>query len=180
VRDLPNYLPLPQPITLVRNSPTNSSEESSHDSWQSPANPGDSIARGGAATVSATSPGSLSLPSSAARTGVKLAGQARCEKASESRSAQSICQADKNTAPEVLRPNLGPESAQPSRLRRRSPWSTGPELGPPSMQPERRRKTPPPQMRYKAQAPIRRQSPQARHSPVPMPPTARPKFPPRT
>ena len=36
VRDLPNYLPLPQPITLVRNSPTNSSEESSHDSRQSP------------------------------------------------------------------------------------------------------------------------------------------------
>jgi hypothetical protein len=111
VRDLPNYLPLPQPITLVRNSPTNSSDESSHDSWQSPANPGNSIAPGDTATVSATSPGSLSLPGSAARAGVKLADQPRCKKASASRNAQSICQADKNTAPEFLRPDLGPGSA---------------------------------------------------------------------
>jgi hypothetical protein len=111
VRDLPNYLPLPQPITLVRNSPTNSSEESSHDSWQSPANPGNSIAPGVAASASATSPGTLSLPGSAAGADIKLADQPRCKKASEFRNAQSICQADKNTVPEVLRPNLGPESA---------------------------------------------------------------------
>ena len=32
VRDLPNYLPLPQPITLVGNSPTTSPDEPSHDS----------------------------------------------------------------------------------------------------------------------------------------------------
>jgi len=110
VRDLPNYLPLPQPITLVRNPPENSSDESSHDSWQSPGNPGNSIAPGDTATASATSPGSLLLPGSAAGGG-KLGDQPRCEKASESRSAQSICQADKNTAPEFLRPDLGPESA---------------------------------------------------------------------
>jgi hypothetical protein len=110
VRDLPNYLPLPQPITLVRNSPANSSEESSHDSRQSPANPGNAITPV-AAAASATSAGRLSLPGSTARVKVKLAGKPRCEKASESRNDQSICQNGKNTAPEFPGPDLGSKSA---------------------------------------------------------------------
>ncbi len=110
VRDLPNYLPLPQPITLVRNSSTNSSEESSHDSQQSPANPGNAIAPVAAATAAATSPGSLSLPGIAARAGVNLTDQTRCEKASESRTSRSICQNGKNTESGFPEPDRGPES----------------------------------------------------------------------
>jgi hypothetical protein len=113
VRDLPNYLPLPQPITLLTNSPTYSSEESSHNPRHSPA-----------------------------RAGVKLADQTRCEKASGSRSAQSICQADKNTAPEFPGPDRGP--GQPSRSRPGGPWSTNPALEPLSMRLEHHRKTPSP------------------------------------
>ena len=107
VRDLPNYLPLPQPITLVGNSPTTSPDEPSHDSRQSPANPGNTIAPVDAATASGTSPGRLSLPGGAAGADVRLADHPPCEKASESRSAQTICQDSKDTVPEFP----GPESA---------------------------------------------------------------------
>lgn len=111
VRDLSNYLPLPQPIALARNPPTNYSGQPLHDLQQSPANPGNSIASGDAATASATSPGSLSLPGSAASAVGKLADQPRCKKASESRGAQTICKDGKNTAPESLRSDRAPESA---------------------------------------------------------------------
>jgi len=111
VRDLSNYLPLPQPIALARNPPTNYSGQPLHDPQQSPANPGNSIASGDAATASATSPGSLSLPGSAASAGGKLTDQPRCKKASESRGAQTICKDGKNTAPEFPEPDRGPESA---------------------------------------------------------------------
>jgi hypothetical protein len=110
VRDLPNYLPLPQPITLVRNSPTNSSKESSHVSWRSTANSWNSIAPGDAAVASTTSLDNLSLPASAAGADVRLADHPPCEKASESRSAQTVCKDGKDTAPEFTGPGRTPES----------------------------------------------------------------------
>ncbi len=110
VRDLPNYLPLPQPITLVRNSPTNSSDGSSQDSRRPTANPRNSIAPGDAAVASTTSLDNLSLPASAAGADVRLADHPLCEKASESRSAQTICKDGKDTALEFTGPDRAPES----------------------------------------------------------------------
>ena len=180
VRDLPNYLPLPQPITLVRNSPTNSSEESSHDSRQSPANPRNSIAPGDAAVASATSQGSLSYPGSGATADVELPGQARCEKASESRRAQTICKEGKDTALEFTGPGRAPESGLESPTRKSEADEPSARASRDAAAAARQRKIPSIKMRHKPQTPIRLRSPQARHSPVPMPPTAPPKFPPQT